>query len=112
MKTEEKKSYEVRITDDAAADLEAIDAFISSNTSKATAQKQLDLIVQKVELLETTPNIGVVPTRFPALAEMGYRMLPVGKYWLIYMVFEPLALVEIHFVVHQRRDLNALINSV
>ena len=111
MDTESKK-YEVRITDDAATELEAINAFISSKASKTTALKQLNQLLQKVDLLENTPNIGIVPTRFPALAELGYRMLPIGKYWLIYTVYEPFALVEIHHVLHQKRDLNALINPV
>ena len=110
--TTENKNYEVRITDDAATELEAIQAFISSKASKTMALKQLSQILQKVEFLETTPNIGVVPTRFPILADMGYRILPVGKYWLIYIVYEPLALVEIHHVVHQKRDLNALVNPM
>lgn len=110
--TKENKKYAVRITDHAAHDLEAIDAFISFKASKATAMKQLSKIIQKIDLLETTPNIGIVPTRFPALSDIGYRMIPVGKYWLIYIVYEQLSLVEIHHIIHQKRDLNALIHPI
>ncbi len=101
--------FEVRFTDDAVNELQSIHAYVRDNGGQKAADNLVEQVKTKIDLLKQTPFIGVAPIKFPFLMGLGYRLLPCGKYWIIYFVFPELNIVEIHHIVHQRRDLNALI---
>lgn len=80
------KQYDVKITDKALADMEAIYDFLADGFQSAeAAMRQYDQIALAIESLKTLPNrcsrLRTEPER-----TLGMRQLLVGRYSVIYVV--------------------------
>jgi len=85
----------------AQEDLKSILAYIKSEnpTAAAQMQKKFDTAFQ---LLRVTPNMGAL-AQDPRILQ-GFRMLVIDSYLVFYLVIGEEKLVEIHRVVHSRKN--------
>jgi toxin ParE1/3/4 len=91
-----------RLSKRARGDLLEIWRYIA-NDNETAADRFIDLLVQRFQLLGKNPYIG----RSRDELRTGYRSFPVGQYVVFYRVAEPG--VQIMHVVHGRRDLETIL---
>ncbi len=92
---------ETYVSDDAENDLLEIWIYISRD-SYATADKYIDKIKAKYEILRKYPSIGRIRSEYsPSL-----RSFPVNRYIIFYRILEDG--IEIVRVLHCARDLNSI----
>lgn len=90
------------------AEKDLIDIFeyiLSDNPSAAT--NFLDQVDESISKLEDFPYMGVVP-KDSRLKYLGYRILIVENYLVLYVVHEVKELVEIRRILHGKRQYNFL----
>ena len=99
--------YDVRLTDDASADLDELYAHIAENDSMEKAEYVLGRIDKVVSALARQPNRGVIPAELSKLGIRDYRELFFKPYRIIYRVIGKTAFVFL--IVDGRRDMQALL---
>jgi toxin ParE1/3/4 len=100
-------SYEVRLTDHAAADLDELYSYIAKYDSPQSAESVLTRIDDAFISLSRQPHRGVYP---PELAEIGvrdYREIFFKPYRMIYRVIGKI--VYVYIVADGRRDMQTLL---
>ena len=95
----------VRILRRAQTDLTEIRSYIERDSPR-TAERFLDKLITKIEGLEDSPEMVVVP-RDPHLQDRGYRVLIEGEYLVFYKVLS--RQVRIYRVLHGRRKYRRLL---
>jgi toxin ParE1/3/4 len=100
-------SYEVRLTDHAAADLDELFAYIAQHDSRANAEYVLSHIEAALEKLVKQPHRGAYPAELSALGIREYREVFFKPYRIIYRVMSKI--VFVHLIVDGRRDMQALL---
>jgi addiction module RelE/StbE family toxin len=95
----------VRILRRAQTDLIEIRNYIERESPR-TAERFVDNLITKIEGLEDSPRMGVVP-RDPHLQARGYRVLIEGEYLIFYKVLS--RQVRIYRVLHGRRKYRHLL---
>jgi toxin ParE1/3/4 len=99
--------YGVRLTDDAAADLDDLYAYIARNDSLGSADLVLSRIETVLNSLSKNPKRGVYP---PELLELGireYREVFFKPYRIIYRSVG--RTVYVYLIVDGRRDIQNLL---
>jgi toxin ParE1/3/4 len=94
-----------RILRRAQEDLIEIRDYIERDAPQ-TAQRFVDKLISKIERLEDSPEMGVVP-RDEYLCARGYRVLIEGEYLIFYKVSSHQ--VRIYRVLHGRRKYRHLL---
>jgi toxin ParE1/3/4 len=100
-------SYQVRLTDDAAADLDDLYTYIAQNDSLGNADSVLTRIEGVLASLAKNPKRGVFP---PELLELGireYREVFFKPYRIIYRSIG--RTVYVYLIVDGRRDMQSLL---
>ena len=100
-------SYEVLLTDDAAADLNDIYQYIMTNDSQESADYVLDNIESLLESLSEQPNRGSFPTELADLGIKEYRQILFKPYRLIYST--SLDQVLVFCILDGRRDIRSVL---
>jgi plasmid stabilization system protein ParE len=96
--------YKTLITEPAEQDIAASARYIAEELQNpSAANKLLDDIETAIASLEKTPKMRAL-VQNEGLAELGFRILPVNKYLLFYIVREEQKLVTIERFLHSRRD--------
>jgi toxin ParE1/3/4 len=93
-----------RLSGRARRDLVQIWRYIA-NDNEPAADRFIDLITQRLELLGENPYAG----RSRDELRPGYRSFPVGQYVVFYRLSE--SRVEIMHILHGKRDIEALFES-
>lgn len=101
------KKFKVRLTEDAARDLEDIHGFISRNDSPAAAEKVMENFQKSFLQLEAYPNRGNFPKEFLNLGVKDYRESFFKPYRIIFRVMEET--VYIYLIADGRRDMQTLL---
>ncbi|WP_010544515.1 type II toxin-antitoxin system RelE/ParE family toxin [Sphingomonas elodea] len=99
--------HTVYLTAGAETDLADIHGWIAAHRSPEQADAFLDLMLAKVESLETFPDRGGVPAELDALGIREFRQLVAPPYRLIYRVIVDHVFVLL--VADGRRDFQALL---
>lgn len=99
--------YEVRFTQGAEDDLEALIDYVAETRSPAEAVALLDKLLEKVETLERFPQRGAIPKELEALGISEFRQTLVLPYRLIYRVADRKVFVAV--IADGRRDMQALL---
>ncbi|HTE40386.1 MAG TPA: type II toxin-antitoxin system RelE/ParE family toxin [Steroidobacteraceae bacterium] len=76
--------YQVRLTDDAASDLDELYLYIAQNDSPENAESVLTKIEQVLDSLSRTPKRGVYPKELVDLGIREYREVFFKPYRMIY----------------------------
>lgn len=95
----------VRILRRAQTDLMEIRDYVERDAPKA-AERLVDRLVARMESLEHTPEVGVLP-RDVVLRARGYRVLIEGEYLIFYKVLA--RQVRVYRVLHGRRKYRDLL---
>jgi toxin ParE1/3/4 len=99
--------FQVRLTDDAAADLDELYSYIARNDSTENADSVLGRIEDVLQSLSRQPKRGVFP---PELLELGireYREVFFKPYRMIYRIVG--RTVYVFLIVDGRRDMQTLL---
>lgn len=100
-------SLPVLLTDDAAADLDVIGAYVAQHDSPARAAHVLERIGHAFGTLADTPERGAIPAELAALGIRTYREFFFKPYRIVYRVL-PDSLVVL-LIADGRRDLHSLL---
>lgn len=100
-------SYDVRLTDHAAADLDELFAYIAQHDSLANAESVLSRIESVLDKLVGHPSRGVCPPELAAIGIREYREVFFKPYRIIYRVIGKT--VFVYLIVDGRRDMQALL---
>lgn len=101
--------FHVTLTDDAAADLEAIGDYVAYYGSNNDAIRLLDRIEERIDSLEHFPMRGNVPKELESLGTADYRQSIVGPYRIFYRVDGDE--VTIALIADCRRDMGELLRA-
>ncbi|HEX8258412.1 MAG TPA: type II toxin-antitoxin system RelE/ParE family toxin [Allosphingosinicella sp.] len=99
--------YQVRLTQGAERDLEALYDYLAEHRSADEAEALLEALVGKVETLEDFPERGSVPKELEALGMREFRQILMGRYRMIYRVAG--AAVFVMVIADGRRDMQSLL---
>jgi len=99
--------FDVRLTEGAEQDLEAIYARMIENRSTEETDTLLDKFLDTIGTLERFPWRGSIPKELDALGIAEYRQILLIPYRLIYRVIG--ATVFIMVIADGRRDMQALL---
>lgn len=99
--------FEVRLTEGAEGDLEAIHAWLAEHRSTEDADTLLDSFLDKVQTLERFPMRGSVPKELDALGIREFRQVLMPPYRLIYRVAGDTVFILV--IADGRRDMQALL---
>ncbi len=99
--------YTVYLTDGAATDLAEIHGWLGANRSPEQAADFLEMMLAKVDSLETYPDRGGVPRELDALGIREFRQLVAPPYRVIYRVIVDHVFVLL--IADGRRDFQALL---
>ena len=99
--------FEVRLTADAARDLEEIYNYIAENDASAKADYVLKRIEQVIDNLATFPERGSFPKELLRLGIREYRQNFFKPYRIIYRVRNKI--VYVYMIADGRRDMQALL---
>lgn len=99
--------FAVRLTDDAARDLQDLCDYIAGARGVGEARQVLDRIKQVLSSLGETPNRGTYPKELLDLGIREYREVFFKPYRIVYQVAER----EVHvlLITDGRRDLRTLL---
>lgn len=101
--------YDVRITEGALGDLDAIHSFIAAQPGEDSAEEWMSGFEEVINSLEQLPERGAVPR---ALIEVGidiFRQLPMAPYRVVYEVLG--SQVFVILIVHNKRDFQSLLQE-
>ena len=101
-------SYKVEILPSAWDDLKSIEDYYALEFDVSTAIDVSDSILDKIELLETNPDIGN-DTPDSWLNKRGYRMLICEKHVAIYGIID--TSIYIYHIFDTRRDYTKLLKK-
>jgi toxin ParE1/3/4 len=99
--------YEVRLTQGAEDDLEALFDYVAETRSPAEAVALLDKLLEKFGTLETFPDRGAIPKELEAIGISEFRQTLVPPYRLIYRVVARKVFIAV--IADGRRDMQALL---
>ena len=97
----------VRLTDDAARDLEEIFYYVSRQNAPSRAEHVLDRIEEAFQALSAFPQRGSYPRELLDLGVREYREVFFKPYRIIYRVLEDG--VYVMMIADGRRDMRALL---
>ncbi len=97
----------VRLTDDAARDLEEIFDYVSRQNAPSRAEHVLDRIEEAFQALSAFPQRGSYPRELLDLGVREYREVFFKPYRIIYRVLEDGVYVMV--IADGRRDMRALL---
>jgi len=97
----------VRLTDDAARDLEEIFDYVSRRDAPSRAERVLDRIEEAVQALSAFPERGSYPRELLDLGVREYREVFFKPYRIIYRVMDDGVYVMV--IADGRRDMRALL---
>lgn len=100
-------SFEVILTESAAADLESIYDYICEKDGPLRAERVLDRIEKSFTSLGQLPNRGVHPRELLALGIREYREVFFKPYRIIYRVTDKC--VYVYLISDGRRDMQTLL---
>ena len=100
-------SYQVLLTEDAVADLAALDDFITANDSLEHADYVLSKIEDVIQTLADMPDRGSYPNELVELGIKEYREIFFKPYRIIYRVLDQV--VYIYLITDGRRDIKTLL---
>ena len=103
-------SYKVRLTDDAAADLDDLYAHIAQNDSLENADSVLMRIEDVLASLAKNPKRGVYPAELLELGIREYREVFFKPYRIIYRLIG--RTVYAYLIVDGRRDMQSLLRRL
>ena len=106
------KLYEVDVSLNASNDLESIYLYISDKLSSQYAAVR---IYNKI--LEVICDLEFMPARIPLMKsksekEKGYRLMPVDKYAVIFVINENDSRVEIHRILYGASNIISRLNNL
>ena len=101
-------TFDIRITDDAARDLEEIYEFILQHDSLTAATHVLDKIEKSIEDLKTLPHRERHPKELASLGIKDYREIFFKPYRILYRV--QAKSVFIFLIADGRRDMQTLLS--
>lgn len=104
-----KPAYEVRLTQGAEDDLEAIYDYVAEHRSAEEASALLDALLAKVGTLEQFPERGAVPGELATLGIRDFRQLLSAPYRLVYRVVGKKVFVSL--IADGRRDMQTLLQQ-
>jgi toxin ParE1/3/4 len=99
--------YDVRLTDDAASDLDELCRYIARHDSMQNAERVLACIDEVFTSLAKQPHRGVYPPELSALGIRDYREVFFKPYRTIYRAVGKI--VYIYSIVDGRRDMQTLL---
>jgi toxin ParE1/3/4 len=97
------KAYEVRLTQDAQADLSELYEYVAGNDSPLKAQQLLDKIETVIEKLSHFPQRGTITKELSKLGIREYREVYFKPYRIIYRVIGEQ--VFVYLIVDGRCDM-------
>ncbi|HVR82124.1 MAG TPA: type II toxin-antitoxin system RelE/ParE family toxin [Luteimonas sp.] len=97
----------MRLSRDAARDLEAIHDFIAEHDSPLKASRVLDRLMECVDSLASVPERGSHPRELLALGVRDYRQVFFKPYRVVYWVVGDA--VHILLIADGRRDMQSLL---
>lgn len=100
-------NFDVRLTQGAEIDLEALHSYVKDNRSAEQADDLLDRLLAAIETIETFPLRGSVPKELDSLGIREFRQILVEPYRLIYRVGGKSVFVMV--IADGRRDMQALL---
>jgi len=99
--------YQVRLTDDAAVDIEEIFLYVARNDSLSSAEAVLRKLEDAIARLALQPNRGVHPQELLELGIREYREVFFKPYRIIYRVIK--RFVYVYLIADGRRDMQSLL---
>ncbi|MDZ4372275.1 MAG: type II toxin-antitoxin system RelE/ParE family toxin [Phenylobacterium sp.] len=99
--------YDVLLSASAEQDLIDIFEHVRQAASDRAAGASLDDLLTSVSTLELHPARGAVPSELAPLGIADYRQIRVGRYRLIYRIFDRSVVVMV--VADSRRDMQSLL---
>jgi toxin ParE1/3/4 len=99
--------YEVRLTDDAAADLEDLFSYIARHDALQSAEAVLDHLDATFASLSRQPQRGAYPAELSELGIHDYREVFFKPYRIIYRIIRKT--VYVYVIVDGRRDMQTLL---
>ncbi len=102
-------AYEVRLTQGAESDLQAIYDYVFEHRSPAQADVLLGAVLEVVDTLQRFPDRGVSPRELAALGILDYRQILLPPYRIIYRVIG--AVVYVSVIADGRRDMRSLLEQ-
>lgn len=100
-------AYQVRLTDDAAADLAQLYTYITRHDSRENAEKVLARVEELIDSL--TPARGAYPAELAELGIRDFRELLFKPYRLIYRIIGKI--VYMYLIVDGRRDVRSVLQE-
>lgn len=101
--------YDVELTAGAEGDLAAIHDWIVGQGDGAAADRFLDLLLERIERLESFPLRGAVLPELEPLGMSEFRQIIAAPYRIVYRVFDQR--VVILLIAHGRRDFTQLLEE-
>jgi plasmid stabilization system protein ParE len=97
--------------DEASDDLEKIQEFLRTHFGKNFANKVIDKIFTKAELLEHFPEMGTIQQSFQDKELLPIRYLVESNYKILYQINAPKGLIEILAVFDTRQNPSKILSK-
>ena len=101
--------FDVELTAGAEGDLAAIHGWIVGQGDGAAADRFLDLLLERIERLESFPLRGAVLPELEPLGMSEFRQIIAAPYRIVYRLFD--RRVVIVLIAHGRRDFTQLLEE-
>jgi len=99
--------FNIKISEDAARDLQDIHVYISADDSPAAANHVVENIVKAINRLEELPHRGNYPSELLSMGVREYREIFFKPYRIIYGISG--SDVQVFLITDGRRDMQALL---
>jgi toxin ParE1/3/4 len=99
--------YKVRLTEDAAGDLEELGSFLLHREGPLRANEILDRLEDLIEALGRLPTRGKVPPELARLGIAEFRQVVMGPWRIVYRVDG--RVVHVMLIADGRRDMQTLL---
>ena len=101
--------YDVRITESALGDLDAIRSFMAAQRGEDSAEEWMNGFDEVINSLELFPERGAVPPPLVDLGIVTFRQIPMLPYRVLYEVIGNQVFVAL--IVHTKRDFQSLLQE-
>lgn len=101
--------FDVELTAGAEGDLAAIHGWIVGQGDGAAADRFLDLLLERIERLESFPLRGAVLPELEPLGMSEFRQIIAAPYRIVYRVFDQRVVITL--IAHGRRDFTQLLEK-
>ncbi|WP_294444046.1 type II toxin-antitoxin system RelE/ParE family toxin [uncultured Sphingomonas sp.] len=101
--------FDVELTAGAEGDLAAIHGWIVGQGDGAAADRFLDLLLERIERLESFPLRGAVLPELEPLGMSEFRQIIAAPYRIVYRVFDQRVVITL--IAHGRRDFTQLLEE-